>query len=98
MINEEYYHFFKKLPHSFKIPNVLYFKLACFIQLCLTELSYILMHYSEMIIVTVYKINILYLRSTTFHHTKTLYKVCLYTLPEKSMLFLTIVPCDKQDT
>lgn len=56
------------------------------------------MHYSEMIIVTVYKSNILYLHSTAFHHTKTPYKVCLCTLPEKSMLFLTVVPCDKQDT
>lgn len=45
---------------------MLYFKLAYFIQLCLTELIYILMYYPELIIVTVYKINILYLHSTVF--------------------------------
>lgn len=41
---------------------------------------------------------IFYICIVQYFKTKTPYKVYLYTLPEKSMLFLTIIPCDKQDT
>lgn len=100
--------FFKKLPYNFKIPNMLYFKLTyfnCVLQnifsyiyntlICLFICVYIfiLMYFPELIIITAYKIFctciIQYLK------TKTPYKVCLYMLPEKSILFLEVVPCDK---
>lgn len=70
---------------------MLYFKLAYFIQLSLTELSYILMYYPGLIIIIVYKIDMVYLHRTSRlkHNTECVY--IHYLKKVFRMLFLTTV-------